>query len=351
MKKGLLKIAAGILLLGIGLSGVSCSKEKATEVTKAPPPGHATMIEEFRQQSVEESKKIVIAKVNGVDITMKELIEMMNEILPVYKTSAGPNSPDLDERVKKEALDLLLFRELALQEAKRQKLKADPKAVDQVINHLMENLGSDLNYRQYVQGLGYTEETFREQIEKDKLFEMITSKEITGKSKVDGQLVRDIYEREKESFIMPENFAVEDVFFPAGHLEPSAAMKKAKETLALIRKNRNDLSSIPPDNALIVRAGGVTRQEYPDIFQAAAGMKAGEVSNVIKERDGLHIVKLKGKEPARQLSFEEASVFIEQKLQEPLMNKRKNEWESELRKKAKIEILDIQDVIPVSALK
>jgi parvulin-like peptidyl-prolyl isomerase len=60
---------------------------------------------------------------------------------------------------------------------------------------------------------------------------------------------------------------------------------------------------------------------------------------VIREEDGLHIIKVMKREPERQLSFEEARPQIEIELKRPLIEKRKQEWEAELKKKAKIEIL------------
>jgi peptidyl-prolyl cis-trans isomerase C len=84
------------------------------------------------------------------------------------------------------------------------------------------------------------------------------------------------------------------------------------------------------------------KPDNPSVSQ----MKAGDLSNVIKESDGLHIVKLVQKEPSRQMSFEEAKVDIENKLMLPIMNKRKAEWENALKKNAKIEIIQDKLAMP-----
>ena len=144
---------------------------------------------------------------------------------------------------------------------------------------------------------------------------------------------------------IPENFLVDDVFFQSGTDEVSA-MNKARETLALIKKNNNDLSKLAGDKSIMVRRGGVTEKEYPNIFQAAAKMKSGDLSDVIKESDGLHIIKMLKKEPFRQFSFEEARVDIEHRLMGPVMNKRKTEWENRLKKTAKIEIMQDAPAMP-----
>jgi len=67
-------------------------------------------------------------------------------------------------------------------------------------------------------------------------------------------------------------------------------------------------------------------------------LKPGGLSGVIKENDGLHIIKMIQRKPSRQLSFEEARPLIESELRTSLSEKRKQEWEQQLKQNAKIEI-------------
>jgi len=74
------------------------------------------------------------------------------------------------------------------------------------------------------------------------------------------------------------------------------------------------------------------------MYKAVAGLQEGDVSDVIKMDNGLHIIKMAKKDPARQLTFEEARPLLENELRMSLADNRKKAWEHELRKDAKIEI-------------
>jgi parvulin-like peptidyl-prolyl isomerase len=323
-------------LLSIVLAGASCSREKAAD-KPAVPPGHQKMVEEYKK-GIDKSKSITIAKVNGVDITMNDLINKMNQIAPKYMKDVRQRTPEIDKKVKEEALDTLVFMELAIQKAGRLGMKADPRAVDERVKNLKARLRTEEAYRTFLERTRQTEESVRKQAERDTVFEMIAGKEIFQKIRLDDKLVRDTYNKDKKSYIVPEEIDVEEVVFP-GVKDSAAAMDKANETLALIKKNNSDFSKLAQDKSYMVRKGTITGREYPNIARAAAVMQEGGLSAVIAEDDGLHIIKLLKRQPSRQMAFEEAKGPIEQKLMLPLVTKRKQEWEAELKKAAKIEIL------------
>jgi parvulin-like peptidyl-prolyl isomerase len=104
-------------------------------------------------------------------------------------------------------------------------------------------------------------------------------------------------------------------------------------------KNR-DFWQIPLDGTFDVRNYEPRREKDRELREAARKMKANEVSPVIKTSDGFHIIKLREYSPERQLTFEEVKVYLENKLRVPAQDKRLREWEQELRKDAKIEILN-----------
>ena len=337
MKKINVKWIVCLLLVALSLAGISCSKEKAP-AQPVLPPEHGKVIEEFRK-GVEESKKVVIAKVNGADITMNDLINEMNQLAARYIKYGQQRSLEFDKKVKQAALDMLVFRELAVQEAVKQGMKVEPAAIDAVRKEIKANLGSEDNFRKYLENNGVTEASWSSQIEKDKLFQMITAREISQKvKKPDEKLVRNAFNKERDTYTSPEGLGVTDVYFP-GSKNNNAAMNKAKEVLDLIKKHDGDLSMLSQDKSLIVRNGIVTAQEYPTIYKAAAVMKSGDLSTIITEDDGLHIVKFMQKEPSRKMSFEEARGTVEQKLMAPMFEKRKEEWANGLKKNARIEIL------------
>ncbi len=73
-----------------------------------------------------------------------------------------------------------------------------------------------------------------------------------------------------------------------------------------IRKNNNDVWKLVLDGTFIVKKTNIRKEKLPELYKAVTGMKVGELSGVIKDKDGFHIIKVTKKEPSRQLTFEEA---------------------------------------------
>jgi len=234
MKKVNCQWINAIVIVVIALSGLSCAHEKAANRnTPAAPAEHEQMLQEVRK-GIEESKKVVVARVNGADITMYDLTKRANQIAPQYVKQGEKLTPETLQKLKSEALDVLIFRELAIQEAVRQGMKVDPALIERDIATLQSKTGSPDEFKKTLNMTGETEETLRKELERDRLFLMIADKEVFKKVAVDESAIKDAYETKKEQFFMPEEFYIEDIVISIGSDEPEA-MKRAEELLSLIR--------------------------------------------------------------------------------------------------------------------
>ena len=286
---------------------------------------------------MEEAKKNIVARVNGAEINMFILTRAMNKVAPKYLKEGEAATPEITRSIKSEALDRLIFEELAVQEAVKQGINPAPEAIDKVVGQVKENLGSEQAYREYLDKNNLTEDTLKKLIERSQRYELITAREVYGKVKVDEKLLQDEYEKDKAKYILPENLVVEDVWFMK--LKDDAAGKKAEEVLNTIKTKDNDFGKLVLDGTFIVRKIKVTQEKYPEIHKAMTSMKVGDLSGVIGDKDGFHIIKVLKNDPSRQATFEEARGTIEPKFLVPAQDQRKEEWVRELRKDAKIEIL------------
>jgi peptidyl-prolyl cis-trans isomerase C len=335
MNKVMSKGITAFVIVTIALSGFSCSREKSAE--KKPPD-----LQRKYLKRIDESTKVAVAKVNGVVLTMNDLISGMNEAARKYAKDPKDITPEIEQKVRKEAFDILIFRELAVQKAIRQGIKVPPEQVNNMLMQLKASAGSEEVFKKNLELAWMTEESLRKKIERDMLFNLIVEKEIFPKIHVDEKRLREAYEKNKNKYNTPETLEIEDlVIVKRG--DDAAMMNKAKDLLSQIKKNNKDLSKLQQDGTFLVRQGSITREEYPKLFEGLVKMKPGSLSDVIREEDGLHIVKVMKRAPARQMSFEEAHPWIESELKRPLIEKRTQEWEAELRKGAKIEIIPLKD--------
>jgi parvulin-like peptidyl-prolyl isomerase len=94
------------------------------------------------------------------------------------------------------------------------------------------------------------------------------------------------------------------------------------------------------DGTFQVRTLTVIKDKHPDLYASARKMKVGQLSDVIKTPDSLHIIKLKEYEPERQYTLDEARGVIEGKFRVRAQDNRIREWEEELKRTATIEITE-----------
>lgn len=177
------------------LTFTACKKKETTGNTpQAAPEQHAM---NMVKKSFEESKKVTAATVNGEAITMFALFREMNAIAPNYVKQGQQRTPEIDETIRKDALNISILTQLAVQEAKKRGMKVAPETIDGVIKNLKANAGSENAYREQVESQGLTEDELRKTIEQASLFEMIAAQEITAKIKVTDADLKARYKKEK----------------------------------------------------------------------------------------------------------------------------------------------------------
>ncbi len=297
-------------------------------------------IKQAKKQGMEEAKKVVVAKVNGVPITMYSVVQMMNRI-GRQTVQQGAPTPEEIEKVKQTAVERLIFQELAYQKAKETGLKADPQNIDNALSNLMENLGDNEDaYKKFLEDEMLTEDELKAAIEKSLVLQLIFAKEVVEKAKVSDEMIREEYNKEKSRFLLPEKMQVIDVLF----IEKKDEMKNAKRILQMIKADKDkDPWNLVLDGTFIVRHYDIKKDRDQLLYEAAKKVKPGSLSGIIKANDGLHIIKMVKHEPERYATLDEARGYFEKKLIVEAQAKRLQEWETEMRKEAKIDILESEN--------
>ena len=286
-------------------------------------------------------KGAVAARVNGVDIPMQSLITMMRRIMA--KKDPGDTAQEDMEKVKKTALNRLVLQELALQKARALGMKVEKKEIDEVITNARTKMGGEEAYRSYIEKEGLSETELREQIERALILERISKSVLNEKTTISEDELKREYEKNKAKYLMPEKIMVIDVvlFMIAGDKDSE---KKAGVILSKIR-NDPDMNpkNLEPDGTFIVREYELKKDKQKELYEAARKLSEGELSGIITTPDSLHIIKIMQYSPETQLSFERVRGYIEGQLLAIARQKKLHEWEAEMKKDAKIEILEIKE--------
>jgi parvulin-like peptidyl-prolyl isomerase len=265
---------------------------------------------------------------------MDALVNMMNRLAP--REGAAPES--LEEH-KKRSLDKLVLQELAYQQATARGLSIGADKIDMAIKNLKENVGGDKEYAEYLAKMNVTEADLRAQVERSLTIEHIYAEEVLGKVTIPEEELKQEYEKEKDRYILPEKASVIDVFILTK--DGKAPKNKAKELLGKIKADTGkDPWHLVLDGTFIIRDLDINKDREKELFEAAKKLKPNQLSGVIETPTGSHIIKLKKYSPERQPAFDEVKSKIEIKFKVPAQEKRMQEWEQELKKDAKIEIIE-----------
>lgn len=287
---------------------------------------------------MEKAKHIVAARVNGADITMYSVLKMMNRITSQKGRTVS--------QIKQEALDRLIFQELAFQKAQADRLNADKKEVANALAELKTRFKGPDEFKKYLEREMLTEKDLISEIERNLLLEMIFSKEVLEKVVIPEDELKKAYEQDKEEYKQKEKMLIADIVFFLDINDP-ASLKTAQETLNKLKEEQdNNPHKISSDGTFVVRDLEIKedkdRDRERELYEIAKTLKRGDVSDVIRTSDSLHIIKLVEYTPEKQFSFEEVKDLINNKLRSQALQKRQQEWEAELKKDAKIEIVEIE---------
>ncbi len=343
MLRTFLFLTACILVLSVTLVGnsylpaASAESEPKAEIDSGAPSEQRS--EGEQEADREAAKQVVVAKVNGSEVAMDSLLRAMNQIARKYARGTNPMAAESAAEIKSEALERVIFEELAVQEAKRQGINPANEEINKAIQQAKESAGSDDAFREYLDELGMDEEGYRAQIQRRHRYERIIDQEIFAKAKVEEKLLKKEYKKVKHKYVTPEELLVDDVFFIMKGDE-KRVRARAEQVLKVVRtKEDKNVYDQVLDGTFIVRRLKVKEHRHPAIYQTVIKMDVGELSNVIKDKDGFHILKVAIKNPAEQQPYEKVRGLLEQKYKGAAVEERRKEWHKALKKKADIEIL------------
>ncbi|MCF8056406.1 MAG: SurA N-terminal domain-containing protein [Desulfocapsa sp.] len=294
-----------------------------------------------QQKAVVASKEVIVASVEGTEISMFDLVAMMNRVVSAFYGDVKVLTPELNKEIQERALDRLIFEELAVREAVRQKIIIAPEKIDKVIEETKKTYSTEEEYQKYLSDNDISEEQLRAKILRRKLLQAITGKEIYQKVNIDPKDMERLYSEYKEAGKLrtaDEFFVKEILVLDAKDKDMEAAT--AQVLLYKLKKNDYDFGKLLLDGTFIVRDLRVKKDKLPVIFKSMKSMEVGEFSDVVEDGGTFHIFKVLRNHQSRDMTMEEARGLLEDKLAPYSQEKRRVAWMNELKKDADITIYE-----------
>ncbi len=294
----------------------------------------------------------VIAKVNDVVINEDALTTEVNKKLPLASYHARISKEKLLE-FRNQALQHLIEKELLYQEAKRQKLTVDLFEVEQQISLMKSGYPSEKAFQQELAKTGLNNSSLMAHLERQLLIQRIGQKEITEKVTVTDADLREYYEANKSKFIKPEQFQLRHILISvkpgAMAVGWNAGLEKGQQIYSRLSEGEDFTQiarEVSADSSSRDNGGDIgwfhKGQLIPELEEALSGMQIGDSSEPVRSIYGFHIIKLEGRQPQLQLTFDQINLHdLKNKLEKKRIAARRQEIITKLKAKSEIQIFEL----------
>jgi peptidyl-prolyl cis-trans isomerase SurA len=269
----------------------------------------------------------VVARVNGKDITTSDLDKQVQ--VQLNGAEKPPSSEEMAD-LKLQVLNQLINNQILLEMASTSNLNATDAEVDVKFNEFKSQYTEE-KFKDLLKDQKMTIDDIRGELRKSITIEKLVNKEITSKISVTDAEIKNFYDKNKDSFNLPESYHIAHILVtPVAEPElhnlknddaktPEEAKAKAarlikdiqggKDFAVVAKESSEDPSSGPAGGDLNFQPLQAIENIDPRLAQAVQKMKVGETyPQVIETRFGFHILKLLEKDAGGQKDLSDARV-------------------------------------------
>jgi peptidyl-prolyl cis-trans isomerase SurA len=299
----------------------------------------------------------VVARVNGKDITATQLDKQVQVQL---NGSEQPASPEELQDLKLQVLNRMINDQILLEHAGAANLSASDAEVDVKFNEFKSQYTEE-KFQEILKQQKMSVEDIRNELRKSITIEKLVNKEITSKISVTDADIKTYYEKNKDSYNLPESYHIAHILVtPVADAQinnekkddaktPDEAREKAARLLKEVQSGRDfavvaresseDPSSGPNGGDLNFQPLQQIENIDPRLTQAVQKMRVGETfPQVIETRFGFHILKLLQKDAGGQKDLSDQRVY--QNVRDTIFNRKdqtlKNAFSEAARNKATV---------------
>jgi PPIC-type PPIASE domain/SurA N-terminal domain len=291
------------------------------------------------------------ARVNGVAISEADYDAECKRLFPYFEMHGNKLPKEYEADIRKKALNSLIDTELAYQEAKRRNLQITPLEWQKRIAELRKDYGSRTAADAAILRMFGSQGAFEARLRHDMLLDKIFLLEVKRKATVTDAEIAQYYAKNKAQFVQPESISFQTIsaMYPKNPTpeDKKAARQRIEKWLSLAKSAKGYeafgvLAEKYSEDEFRVMMGDrkmVHREAIAPCFAFAFSMKEGQVSDIVESTAGFHIVRLSKHQATKHFNLTELRSSIRELLQEQRLKARNQQFHQQLRKTAKIEIL------------
>lgn len=292
----------------------------------------------------------IVARVNNSIITRTQYQREEKQLNDEAQQQDPAHAADIIAKGKRDVLRGLIDRQLLLEKGKELGVTADTEVVkrlDEIRKQMKLDSLDDLEKAAQAQGLSF--EDFKQNLKSDIITQEVIKREVAPRINVSNQEMRKFYDLHKGELAQPEQIQLSEILISTDQAgddaqKLAAAKAKAEDLLKQVRGGADfaDLAKKESQDPSGAQGGdlgmfprGKLAKQLEDVTFA---MKKGDVSDVIRTRQGFVILKVTDHIAAGVPSFAEAQDRVRDALYMQRMQPRMREYLTKLREEAFIDI-------------
>jgi len=290
----------------------------------------------------------VVAKVNGASITESDLRDEMEMLYP-SNIAHGGMRPEKDKEVRAKALEELITQELAFQQAVKAKALTPMAEAQAEYARIRRKYGAQ-SFDQSLQTSGLTRQQYLKKLQRRMTLERMTKQKLEAPSRMSAQALREYYNKNIAKFKRPEQIHARLILAEikaenAGPEQEGKAKEKIEKVYQELKAGKDfaALAQEYSDDFYKVKGGDlgwVHRGRLEPAFEKVAfSLQPGQFSEPFRTDYGYNLMKVEGREPAHQMTFEEVRPVLKAELEQKKYAEVQQKWVEGLRKGAQIEMV------------
>lgn len=280
-----------------------------------------------------------VATVNGSKISTERFNQAMKGYTQQMRMDLNDNSPEgkrQRQMIQQNVVNQLVEIELLMGEAKKRNLVASDKEVNEKLDQVKKQFPDQAKFQEALKQYGLTVDDLKGQIVQGLTLQKL-QEDLAKAEKLSDKELREYYDKHIDQFKQSEQASASHILVKEEKLakEILAKLKKGEDFKKLASQYSTDPGSKAQGGSLGSFGRGMM---VPEFEKAAFSLKKGELSGLVKTTFGYHILLGGGTTPARTQSFEEVKPLLNKQLTMSKVNTKFQNWVTDLKKTAKIEI-------------
>lgn len=291
-----------------------------------------------------------VATVNGEPIPPQALKRKVDQFMSSGKLNAagGIFNPNVYQKARRQQLDELIDQELLWQEARRHDLLPTEGQVIEAVERERAKYPNRQSFVVSLESRGLTPEQFQRETRRRLASAFLLRQEVYDRIRISDEEVKAFYREHEADLRGEERLHLRQVLLALPRDADAEALRAAQaQAQAVLERIRSggDFATIArelSDGANAGRGGDMgllTRQQLPVALQGPlARVEVGEIKGPLRSRQGLHVIRVEGREPGALPPLEEAREPIRNYLARQRGEQLTEEYVAGLRERAEIQV-------------